>query len=75
MNFNIIARNKNNNNLYRHIEGSTFENIINEKSKDLTSDEIKDFVINSRLTGMVNKNPLLLNLIKDLKLQYDIETN
>lgn len=67
----IIARHKENNNIYKHIEGSIFQNVINEKQKELSSDEIKDFVINGRLTSMANENPLLLVLIKNLKLQYE----
>lgn len=67
----IIARHKENNNIYKHIEGSIFQNVINEKQKELSSDEIKDFVINGRLTTMANENPLLLVLIKNLKLQYE----
>lgn len=67
----IIARHKINNNIYKHIEGSIFQNVINEKQKELTPDEIKDFIINGRLTSMANENPLLLVLIKNLKLQYD----
>lgn len=67
----IIARHKENNNIYKHIEGSIFQNVINEKQKELSLDEIKDFVINGRLTTMANENPLLLVLIKNLKLQYE----
>lgn len=67
----IIARHKENNNIYKHIEGSIFQNVINEKQKELSSDEIKYFVINGRLTTMANENPLLLVLIKNLKLQYE----
>lgn len=67
----IIARHKENNNIYKHIEGSIFQNVINEKQKELSSDELKDFVINGRLTTMANENPLLLVLIKNLKLQYE----
>lgn len=67
----IISRHKENNNIYKHIEGSIFQNVINEKQKELSSDEIKDFVINGRLTTMANENPLLLVLIKNLKLQYE----
>jgi hypothetical protein len=67
----IIARHKENNNIYKYIEGSIFQNVINDKQKELSSDEIKDFVINGRLTTMANENPLLLVLIKNLKLQYE----
>lgn len=67
----IIARHKINNNIYKHIEGSIFQNVINEKQKELTPDEIKDFIINGRLTSMANENHLLLVLIKNLKLQYE----
>ena len=67
----IIARHKKNNNIYKHIEDSIFQNVINDKQKELSSDEIKDFVINGRLTTMANENPLLLVLIKNLKLQYE----
>ena len=67
----IIARHKKNNNIYKHIEDSIFQNVINDKQKELSLDEIKDFVINGRLTTMANENPLLLVLIKNLKLQYE----
>lgn len=67
----IIARHKKNNNIYKHIEGLIFQNVINDKQKELSSDELKDFVINGRLTTMANENPLLLVLIKNLKLQYE----
>lgn len=60
----IICRHKETGNIYEHVEDVTFRNVVNEKTKALTRDEAKLFVVSMSLTNFANKNQHFLKLIK-----------
>lgn len=66
----VFVRNKRNNNLYEAIGGTRFRNVHTEQEGDIPADVARrELVIPVKLNILIQSNDLLVELIKDLKME------
>lgn len=67
-----VLRNVRTNDLYRHIEGTTFENIRTGGRGEVDAEKAKDiFVINIAATMIFNEFPLVEEMVRLLDLKIE----
>lgn len=72
MNDTAVLVNFQTNDLYRHVQGSTFKNLRTKKEGDIPEDLAnKVLIIDYNATMMINKFPIIEELIYRLKLKKE----